>query len=84
MTVRLLISHYNLGIDWRVIADTILRIPKEQAALLLNGTLPIIGDLNGYYIAQIEMFRHFHRLVTSSPHHLALSKRKLMRNDLRI
>jgi len=45
---------------------TIMRIPKEQAALLPNRTAPIVGDPEGYYIAQIEVFHQLHCLVSGS------------------
>ena len=44
--------------------DTILRIPKEQAALLPNHTSPIVGDPDGYYIAQIDVFHQLHCLAS--------------------
>jgi len=44
-------------------SDTILRIPKEQAALLPNRTVPIVDDPEGYYISQIDVFHQLHCLV---------------------
>jgi len=49
----------------RQCTDTILRIPKEQAALLPNRTEPITGDPDGYYIAQVDVFHQLHCLVRS-------------------
>ncbi|KAF9075812.1 hypothetical protein BDP27DRAFT_1380483 [Rhodocollybia butyracea] len=41
--------------------NTILRIPKNQAAQLPNRTYPIAGD-DGYYIANLDVFHQLHCL----------------------
>ncbi|KAH8813718.1 hypothetical protein DL96DRAFT_1472516, partial [Flagelloscypha sp. PMI_526] len=45
--------------------NTVLRIPKSQAAQLPNRTYPIAGD-DGYYIAALDVFHQLHCLVTDA------------------
>jgi hypothetical protein len=44
--------------------DTIVKIPKSEAALLPNKTWPIVTE-PGYYIASLDVFHQLHCLVGS-------------------
>ena len=49
-------------VEWS--ADTIIKIPKAEAALLPNKTWPIANE-PGYYLASLDVFHQLHCLVGS-------------------